>query len=119
MNKQILKNVKSLLKDGEEGSYLMLDLDPYFVQISKSLRANNACIRAVSNIHLKPEHHLSPEKDKQMLALGLALDPTNQDYYLEVPNTPDAADKISVLVEKVFEVYGVNPFKVEIDLVID
>ncbi len=119
MNKQLVRNVKSLIKDGDETSYLMLEVEPYFVQITRAISADKVCIRAVSNSHLKGDKRITPEQDQKMQALGLKMDGKINDYYTDIPNSPDVADKVSALIEQVFTVYGVNTARMDIDLVTD
>jgi hypothetical protein len=116
---KIRRELLNLIKQGEEGSYLMIESGPYYIQITRSLNSSKIYIMACANSHIKPEARLKPDQENKIISIGLQIDPENKDYYIEFDPTPDLVDKIAKVVDQLLSIYGVGMNKLEIDLVLD
>jgi hypothetical protein len=118
-NKQLLRNLQMLLKSGDEESYLMIDFEPYYIQVSLGAVPGKLYVMAPSNAHIKGDKQLSPAQNDQITGLGLQLNEKSKDYLLEHDKTADSAQKLTDLVEKLVQIYGASPARLDMDLVID
>jgi hypothetical protein len=119
MNSQLLKNIQTLLKTKDESAYLMIDFMPFYIQLSRGTAPNKIYLQSPGNAHIKKDKQLSESQVQEMIKNGLTLHEKSKDFVKEFTTPADTAQIIAELVEKMIPIYGGNPAKLDMDLVLD
>jgi hypothetical protein len=116
LEKRILKEINATIRDGGDGSFLMVSSGEYFIQIQIARDKTVLYLIAVSNAHLPPDYQITEEKAQQILDLGLNEDPDTHNYLGQFSSKPDDLNKLAEIGAGVMKIYEVNPNKIEFDI---
>ena len=118
--KDIAKYIDKMWNQGSDGNFLSLAVEPYFIQIIAPKKGRELYIDAVSNAHLPEKAFLSEEQISEIYKLGFEDAPRSGDFTIALPFGRDSAnyEKAAEIVRKLMEIYGMNPKKVDVELVL-
>ena len=105
-----------MYNEGGDDNFLVVAKDPYYIQINAQKKGQQLFIDAVSNDHLQEDEFLSDEQVEKIKGLKLEEDPRSNNFSIEVPFGEAKIPEIDVLIVKLFEIYGIDPYKAEFEV---
>lgn len=107
--------------NGGDANYLSIAEGPYFMQIIGPKKGLELYIDTVSNEHLAEDEMISEDQVQQIKDLGFETAPRSGDFSITLPFGRDNANylKVEEIVNKLFKIYGMNPKKADVELILE
>lgn len=120
-----MKSIESYLlqlwNKGGESNFLSLADEPYFMQIIAPKKGLELYIDTASNEHLPDDSLLTEEQIRKIEELGFEKAPRSGDFTITLPFGRDKNNyqKVEEIVHSLFEIYGMNKKKIDVELILE